>query len=326
MSDEGKRVFLIQSSGKRPAKHLTVTFEDRTNADEVVKFNYYRHEVWERKKDRDFGEVRVGDYVLHYCTGDVDPDYGPSQIKRIYEVIKLEPIPGEDIESALASGRITPEKAEELRTNPHILRLRLLHELKKGLELSLIREWVRRGKLSPEMDNCGKLGFNICKVSYKDYEAIMEWDREAPPSPLPTPREREFTLREEELRNYIASRPLKEVLGDEYSNYELYEDEEGRIGELYRTPVGEIDLLYRNKDTGDFLVIELKITSDTPDPVVGQIARYIGYVKENLAKGGRVSSAIIVRTPNEKLKYAVRSLENCILVTFEPRFIFSRVV
>ena len=57
-----KQVFLIQSNGRRPGEHYTVVFEDRSHADEVTKFGYYRHEGWhEKKSDADFGLVKVGD-------------------------------------------------------------------------------------------------------------------------------------------------------------------------------------------------------------------------------------------------------------------------
>lgn len=67
-----KQVFLIQSSGKA-AEHISIAFSDRTYADEVTRHGYYRHEGWDTKtRDQDFGKVKVGNYVLHYCTTDVE--------------------------------------------------------------------------------------------------------------------------------------------------------------------------------------------------------------------------------------------------------------
>jgi hypothetical protein len=173
-----KQVFLIQSSGKK-AEHITVSFPDRAYADEVTKYGYYRHEGWDAKKrDQDFGKVQIGDYFLHYCTHNVDKF--PAQIKNIYEVIAIERI-DKDIENALEEGRITKTDAEQLTKSPHILKLSLHKALNKGLELALIRKWVEEGKLSIAMKNCGGFGFNICKVDWKDYETIIEWDKKQPP-------------------------------------------------------------------------------------------------------------------------------------------------
>ena len=144
----GKRIFLIQSSGKT-AEHTAVTFSDRTYADEVIKHSYYRHESWDTKtRDQDFGKVKVGDYILHYCTTDVD--LYPGQIKNIYEVVRIERI-DDDIEDALKKGDISKEEAERLARFPHVLRLRLQMTLNRGLELSLIRKWVEEGIFSTTM-------------------------------------------------------------------------------------------------------------------------------------------------------------------------------
>lgn len=315
-----KRVFLIQSSGK-PAEHWTTKFTDRTHAEEVARHGYYRNESWDTKaRDRDFGKAEVGDYVLHYCTGDVEDS--PGQIKNIYEIRAIEGIES-DIDKALKSGRITEEEAEQLRKNPHVLRLKLHMTLNRGLELAQIRKWVEEGRLSPAMNNCGRLGFNICEVDIKDYTTIVEWNKTQPPTPSPSLG----ALLEEDLRHYIASLPsLETALGNEYRGYKLYQDPDGQItGELYPTKiVGQIDLLYQN-DTGDLLVIELKRTEDTSDKAVGQIARYLGWVQENLAKDKKVEGLLITRSASEELKYAVKALKNCKLFTYEVHFKFTSV-
>jgi hypothetical protein len=317
---EQKRVFLIQSSGK-PAQHITVEFPDRTYADEVLKHGYYRNELWDVKaRDQDFGKCRVGDYVLHYCTGDVEDC--TAQIKYIYEIAAVEKIES-DIDNALNNGRISKDQADQLRKNPHVLRLKLHVALNRGLELAQIRKWVQEGKLSPAMNNCGKLGFNICEVDVKDYETIIEWNKTQPL----TPSTQLSALLEEDLRHYIVNlSSLEAVLGSEYKGYRLYREPDGQItGELYDTKVvGQIDLLYQNEN-GDFLVIELKRTEDTSDKAVGQIARYIGWVQENLAKGKKVEGILIARSASEELKYAVKALKNCKLFTYEIQFKFTPI-
>jgi predicted RNA-binding protein with PUA-like domain len=315
-----KRIFLIQSSGK-PSEHMTVAFSDRTYADEVIKHGYYRHETWDSKaRDQDFGKIEVGDYVLHYCTNDVE-SY-PGQIKNIFEVVAIEKI-DDDIVKALKRGRINKTDAEQLAKSPHVLKLRLNVTLNKGLELANIRKWVEEGILSSSMNNCGRIGFNVCQVDPKDYEAIMEWNKSQPPE-APTAL---GALLEEDLRSYIASQPtIEPMFGEAYKGYNLYKESDGRTtGELYDTKtVGQIDLLYQN-DTGELLVIELKRTEDTTDKAVGQIARYLGWVQENIGKTKNVKGLLVARSASEELKYATKALKNCKLCTYEIQFRFSHV-
>jgi hypothetical protein len=125
---EEKRIFLIQQSGK-PAEHWTVKFQDRTYAEEAIKYGYYRNDAWDiKKRDQDFGKVVVGDYILAYYTGDVGES--PSQILCIYEVTRIESIPDEEIKDALVQGKISSDEAKQLKKNPHILRLKVNRKLK----------------------------------------------------------------------------------------------------------------------------------------------------------------------------------------------------
>ncbi|MCK4481735.1 EVE domain-containing protein [Candidatus Bathyarchaeota archaeon] len=312
---EEKGVFLIQQSGKI-AEHYTAEFQDRTYAEEAIKYGYYRNDAWDiKKRDQDFGKIKVGDYILAYYTGDVGES--PSRISRIYEVTRIENIPDEEIKNAVTQDKISSNEADQLKKNPHILRLKMHRRLKRGLELSLIRQWVEESRLSINMNNCGKLGFNICEVSYEDCKTIIEWDEKEPEVvALPEPYE-------EMLRTYVVSKPLEETLGPQYGRFKLYEDAEGRTGELYNTPIGQIDILYRNKETGDFLVVELKRTEDTSDCAAGQIARYTGWVKENLAKERMVCGLIIAHSASEQLKYALKALKNCKFATYEVAFKFT---
>jgi len=310
---EERQFFLIQQSGWKPAEHYTIEFKDRSYAEEAIKYGYYRNDAWDvKKRDQDFGKAKVGDYVLAYYTGNVEEN--PLQICYIYEVTKVENILEEEINRAVAQGKISQAEADQLKKNPHILRLKVHRKLKRGLELSLIRQWVNEGKLSMNMNNCGKLGFNICEVSYEDYKTIIEWDqKQTEVTALPEPYE-------EILRGYIVSKPIEQTLGAEYSSFKLHEDSEGRTGELYNTPIGQIDILYQDEKTGNFLVVELKRTEDTSDSAAGQIARYIGWVKENLAKEKRVYGLLIANSVSERLKYAVKALKNCKLATYEVAF------
>ena len=172
VQDMEPQVFLVQVTGKK-AEHNAVTFDDRTYADEIIRYNYYRHEGNISGKDQDFTRVKVGDYILVYCGHDVKES--PKMLKYIYQVVGKEFIPENEIDEVVKSGKITLEDAEELKRLPRVLRLRLFRTL-KGLEREKIKELVNSGKLSSKMGKCGDPGFNIAKVEYNDLETILELD------------------------------------------------------------------------------------------------------------------------------------------------------
>lgn len=95
-----------------------------------------------------------------------------------------------------------------------------------------------------------------------------------------------------------------------FANLEILQQDGDFIGRQYDTrAVGRIDLLCKNRKSGDFVVIELKRGRES-DKVVGQTLRYIGWVKKNLAKEGqKVTGIIITQEDDERLRYAVDALD-----------------
>lgn len=102
---------------------------------------------------------------------------------------------------------------------------------------------------------------------------------------------------ENDLENFVANN-----LHLIDSDLKLYKDEQGKSGRQFSTEVGDIDLLCKKRN--DFVIIELK-KGRSSDIVVGQISRYIGWVKAKLANGNNVKGIIIVHDYDPKLKYAV---------------------
>jgi len=85
----------------------------------------------------------------------------------------------------------------------------------------------------------------------------------------------------------------------------IYEDAEGNDGQQYSTDIGPIDILAQTRSGDSFVVIELK-KGRPSDQVVGQVLRYMGWVKRNLcAKGEAVKGLVICRDPDPKLAYAL---------------------
>lgn len=102
--------------------------------------------------------------------------------------------------------------------------------------------------------------------------------------------------------------------------YKVLEGDEGRIGQQYVTPIGRIDILAKSLDDKEWLVIELKKGKED-DRVVGQILKYIGWISKNEAKpGDTVKGIIITKEKDEKLTYALETIENVSLMTYAVDF------
>ena len=93
--------------------------------------------------------------------------------------------------------------------------------------------------------------------------------------------------------------------------YDIYEEGGILVGQQYScNEMGRIDILAISKDRKTLLVIELK-KGRTSDVVVGQILRYMGYVKEELSEPGQSVRGIIIGLElDSKLKKALIMTNN----------------
>lgn len=121
---------------------------------------------------------------------------------------------------------------------------------------------------------------------------------------------------ESHLEDFLIANWNKTIFG---KKYELIYDEGDLISQQYHTTVGEIDILAKAKDGEEFLVIELK-KGRTSDAVVGQILRYIAWVRENMANGKAVKGTVVVLDVDDKLKYALKELKDIKLYTYQVNF------
>ena len=100
----------------------------------------------------------------------------------------------------------------------------------------------------------------------------------------------------------------------------LYEEEDEPVGQQYDTGVvGRIDLLCEDTSSNALVVIELK-KGRPSDAVIGQLARYMGWVKEHIANGRTVEGVALVPEYGDRLRYAAKAIEGCRLLRYETRF------
>jgi len=122
-------------------------------------------------------------------------------------------------------------------------------------------------------------------------------------------------------------RHLHDFLYDNWAHTELGRDwsifaqpGEPDAGYEYACPVGKIDILARHRTEKKWLVVELK-RNDTSDSVVGQILRYMGWVRQHLAEPGEeVHGLVIARTGDLALQYAISAVAELRFMTYEVEF------
>ena len=82
--------------------------------------------------------------------------------------------------------------------------------------------------------------------------------------------------------------------------------------------LGTLDILARDRSTGDYVVIELK-RDQGDDEVVGQVSRYMGWIKKQRAdhEGVGVRGIIVAHQATERLRSAVSPHQNIGLYTYQ---------
>jgi hypothetical protein len=122
---------------------------------------------------------------------------------------------------------------------------------------------------------------------------------------------REFAF-ERDLRNYLVRN-----LGLIEPGLRLY-DEEGITGVEF--PVGGrfIDILAVDKD-GHYVVVELKVSRGY-DRVVGQLLRYMGWVRQNMETSQAVRGIIVANEITADLRLAASLIPDVRLIEYEISF------
>lgn len=153
-----------------------------------------------------------------------------------------------------------------------------------------------------------ELGFSIVTIGEQNEQENNDTGQEeATETPLSLERD---------LENFLVAN-----LSQLEPNLQLYR-EKGFTGRQCDTRiVGVIDVLAVD-GAGDFVVIELK-AGEANDRVCGQIQRYMGWVKENLAESHKVRGIIVASDFSDGLLYAAKSMSNVALKKYAVSFRFT---
>ncbi len=163
----------------------------------------------------------------------------------------------------------------------------------------------------------------IRQVEESDYAAITSGSSPAEGSSRSTEElaaQSLFAL-EAHLEEFIAHNWSKISWG---AALELYGGEE-HTGRQYPAATWSIDFLAVDQKTNELVVIELK-RGQTSDATVGQVLRYVNWVKQNLAQPNQKVRGIIVASEiDDALRYALKGLQNVSVKTYAINFLLQAV-
>ena len=120
---------------------------------------------------------------------------------------------------------------------------------------------------------------------------------------------------EQQLEDFIIENWEQTELG---KKYDLIFEEGELLSQQYKTDIGRIDILAKDKAEGNYVVIELK-KNQTSDDTIGQILRYMGWVLEE-KKDSNVKGIIVAGAYDTKLNYATKLNENIDVFLYEVDF------
>lgn len=122
---------------------------------------------------------------------------------------------------------------------------------------------------------------------------------------------------EKHLEDFFVQNWRSTELG---KHYNIYEEDGEIVGQQYPSDTGPIDILAISKDKKELLVVELK-KGRIGDVVVGQVQRYMGYVKDELAEDDqKVRGVIIAFEDDTKIRRALSVAQNIDFYTYKINF------
>lgn len=122
---------------------------------------------------------------------------------------------------------------------------------------------------------------------------------------------------EKHLEAFLVTNWKQTELSEAFS---IYEEDGEPVGQQYATDAGPIDILAISKDRKRLLVVELK-RGRASDVVVGQILRYMGYVKEQIAEPDQtVEGCIIALDDDKRLRWALLPVPSISFYRYQVSF------
>jgi len=122
---------------------------------------------------------------------------------------------------------------------------------------------------------------------------------------------------EKHLEDFLVENWNQTRLG---KKYDIFEEDGELVGQQYPSDTGPIDILAISKDQKQILVVELK-KGRASDVVIGQIQRYMGFVKDELSEEGQIVKGVIIALEEDKrIRRALSVTTNIDFYTYKVSF------
>lgn len=122
---------------------------------------------------------------------------------------------------------------------------------------------------------------------------------------------------EKHLEDFLVKNWAQTELG---KDYDIYTEDGEPVGQQYPTDTGPMDLLAIKKDKSELLVLELK-KGKASDVVVGQVLRYMGFVKEDLAEPHQTVRGVIIALEDDlRIRRALAAVSNIQFFRYQISF------
>ena len=127
-------------------------------------------------------------------------------------------------------------------------------------------------------------------------------------------------VKEQHLQQYLVNHWRQMNLSEQWEIYSDADDPEA--GVEFSTGIGRPDILLTHTSDARICILELKKGS-TSDRAVGQLLRYLGWVRDHLedlegvSADADVEGRLIVSEPSEKLEYAISVVPELTLYEYD---------
>lgn len=170
--------------------------------------------------------------------------------------------------------------------------------------------FIERSSMSQELKNSTGSTGTISNISHYAEEIEKLIGNVRPPTITSNDATIEdpsvFAL-EKHLEDFLVQNWKQTELG---KKYDIFEEDGELVGQQYPSDTGPIDILAVSKDKKTLLVVELK-KGRVSDNVIGQLQRYMGYVKEELAEPNQEVKGIIIALEDDiRMKRALSVTSN----------------
>lgn len=182
---------------------------------------------------------------------------------------------------------------------------------------------INRDQMSPELQRSTTYPGTLANITGRLAEITEVL--QAPPDLVSTDPEVEDPIQfalEKYLEEFLVDNWAKTELG---KRYDIYCDDEGtQIGRQYLSDTGPLDILAVSKDRAELLVVELK-RGKASDSVVGQVQRYMGYIKDQVAEPTQTVRGVIIALEEDlRIRRALSVATNIEFYRYQVKFSLTK--